>query len=104
MDPLRCGAGEAGASTLCMKLCKQYEQKRFAPAFPCVRTEAEARSPGLFWKVVLRPHGAENIRKSWGLNSVLGQGSLRIPLRLVLRPAQEVRTSQETNKNLLPIT
>ena len=51
-----------------------------------------------------RAHDVENIRKSRGLNSLFGQGSLRIPLRLVLRPAQEVRTSQQTNKNLLPIT
>jgi len=49
-------------------------------------------------------HDTQNIRKRRGLNSLLGRGSLRIPLRLVLQPAQEVRTSQQTNKNLLRIT
>ena len=34
MDPLRCGAGEAGAFHPLWKLWKQYEQKPFAPAFP----------------------------------------------------------------------
>jgi hypothetical protein len=105
MDPLRCGAGEAGAfHPLYEALQNNTGKNGLRQLFLVSALDGEAVWATVLLQAVQRRRGAENVRKSWGLNSLLVQGSLRIPLRLVLRPAQEVRTSRETNKNLLPIT
>jgi hypothetical protein len=105
MDPLRSGAWEAGAFHPMYEALQNNTGKNgLRQRFPHVGSDTEKRPRPRFFNARRGHTNARNIRKSWGLNSLFGQGSLRIPLRLVLRPAQEVRTSQQTNKNLLRIT
>jgi hypothetical protein len=94
MDPLRCGAGEAGAfHPLYVPLQNNtskngLRQRRLVCG---LRRRLISVTPFFTWWSGWT--NAENIEKSRGLNSLFGQGSLRIPLRLVLRPAQEVDES-----------
>jgi len=105
MDPLRCGAGEAGAfHPLCVALQNNTSKNRLRQRFLLCGVRRRSGIRNVFFTQHTGCAKCENIRKRWGLNSLFRQGSLRIPLRLVLRPAQEVRTSQQTNKNLLRIT
>src|SRR5882762_10273280 len=105
MDPLRCGAGEAGAFHPQWKLWKQYEQKPFAPAFPvCGARVGNLFRRSAFQRVQLMLTASENSSESRGLNSLFRHATLRIPLRPVSRPAQEERNECTSLRNLLRIT
>jgi hypothetical protein len=91
MDPLRCGAGEAGAFHPLWKLWKQYELKAFSPAFPLFGTEGEIVMATVISTRPACAAVAGDSRESGGLNSLFGRASLRNPLRPVSRPAQEKR-------------
>ena len=88
MDPLRCGAGEAGAFHPLWKLCKQYEQKPFAPAFPLSRGQFETGLGGCYFDARNSYRWRREFLGERGLNSLFGHASLRIPLGAVSRPAQ----------------
>jgi hypothetical protein len=105
MDPLRCGAGEAGAfHPLYEALQNNTSKNGLRQRFLVSGVRRRRGFQTLFLAAVRAARRSRKYSEERGLNWLLGQGSLRIPLRLALRPAQEVRTSQQTNKNLLPIT
>jgi hypothetical protein len=85
MDPLRYGAGEAGTfHPLSEALQNNTSKNGFRQRFLVWGVRPE----GISATRVCSPWSGHStpkiIRKRWGLNSLFGQGSLRIPLRLVL--------------------
>src|ERR1700674_2791728 len=102
MGPLRCGAGEAGAFH---PLCEAVQTIRAKPncaSVSCLgRAGGQTRLGGWRFNLFdLRVGGREFSRRR-GLNSLFGHATLRIPLRLVSRPAQEERDECTSLKNLL---
>jgi hypothetical protein len=104
MDPLRCGAGEAGAFHPLYEAWQTIRAKtNSASVSLCAVRDTGGVSAAVF-HLVLLSRNAENIGERGGLNSLSGHASLKIPLRLVSRPAQEERDECTSLKNLLTIT
>jgi hypothetical protein len=104
MDPLRYGAGEAGAFHPLWKLWNNTSKTCLRQRFLFVSPGGNSSRRPAFLRVPACADGARNSSESWGLNSLFGHASLRISLRPVSRPAQEERNECTSLRNLLRIT
>ena len=92
MVPLRDVVGEAGAFHRPVKLRQHRGYPGCKPAFVCEVDRLSVTGLNAHRGKASKTHQCvEFSREGRGLNSLLGRARLRIPFRLVSRPAQEAR-------------